>query len=178
MSQDSKHLGQQWLEELLRFAGMPASVSVEPQVDMMTKLASPPLLDKADGELESCWLTIDETNLSSEQIAILLGTESIVLDAIQSLANTLLNLGQADGQSCSYTVELDGYRSARLAELIVMVEQAAAQVRQTRNEIELKALSSAERRQVHTLVKAYPDLETYSRGREPERYLVIRTAQS
>ncbi len=177
MSQDGKHLGKQWLQELLRLAGMPANVLVEPQVDLATKLALASEAVRVDG-LDNCWLTIDETHLSPEQVAILLGPESTVLDAIQYLANTLLNLGQAEGQQCAYTIELNGYRSARLAELIAMVEQAAEQVNQTGKEIELKALSSAERRQVHTLVKAYPGLETYSRGREPDRRLVIQKSQA
>jgi spoIIIJ-associated protein len=55
-----------------------------------------------------------------------------------------------------------------------MAENAAQQVRMTGKEYEMKSLSSAERRQVHTLLKDCPDLETYSRGKEPDRRLVVR----
>jgi spoIIIJ-associated protein len=42
----------------------------------------------------------------------------------------------------------------------------------------MAALSAAERRQVHTYLKDYEDLETYSRGKEPDRRLVVRLAQN
>jgi len=45
-------------------------------------------------ESDSYWLTIDETNLTPEQIHVLIGSEGHVLDAIQYLANATLNLNQ------------------------------------------------------------------------------------
>ena len=41
-------------------------------------------------------------------------------------------------------------------------------------EHEVKGLSSAERRQVHGLLGDYEKIETFSRGREPERHLVVK----
>jgi spoIIIJ-associated protein len=52
--------------------------------------------------------------------------------------------------------------------------QIAEQVRQTGQEVEIKSLSSAERRQIHTFLKDANDLSTESRGQEPDRRLVIR----
>ena len=40
--------------------------------------------------------------------------------------------------------------------------------------MEITALSSAERRQIHTLLKEATDLETESQGEEPHRRLVVR----
>ena len=54
------------------------------------------------------------------------------------------------------------------------MEQVAQQVRQTGEEVEMKSLSSAERRQIHTFLKDAEDLETESRGQEPDRRLVVR----
>jgi spoIIIJ-associated protein len=65
----------------------------------------------------------------------------------------------------------------RYEELKQIADQAVQQVRETGNEMELKSLSSAERRQVHTILKQYPDMATYSRGQEPDRRLVIRLAE-
>ncbi|MGF1674876.1 MAG: R3H domain-containing nucleic acid-binding protein, partial [Rivularia sp. (in: cyanobacteria)] len=50
------------------------------------------------------------------------------------------------------------------------------QVRNTGREVEVKSLSSAERRQVHTLLKEFEDLESFSQGKEPHRHLVVRPA--
>jgi spoIIIJ-associated protein len=153
--------GKKWLEALLRFSGLPPSVSAE--------------LNQVEIE-SSCWLTIDPTQtLSPEQVQIL--TEGgAALDAIQYLANTILNMGRED--ALAYTIELDGYRVRRQAELKELADTAAAKVRETQSEHEMGALSSAERRQVHTYLKSFDDLDTYSRGREPDRRLVVRLAGS
>jgi spoIIIJ-associated protein len=97
-----------------------------------------------------------------------------VLDAIQYLANSILNLGQGESQQAAYTIELDGYRARRQAELQALATNAAQRVRETGEEFEMKSLSSAERRQVHTFLKECDDLETMSRGQEPDRRLVVR----
>ncbi len=152
--------GEQWLETLLHFLKLTAEV----------KATDSKFLDRDE---HSYWLTIDQTKLTSEQIQILIGSQGITIDAIQYLANTILNLDQDQQQQASYTVELDGYRARRQAELQAIAAEAAEQVRKTGQEFELKSLSSAERRQVHTLLKDCEDLKTQSRGQEPDRRLVV-----
>lgn len=153
--------GQQWLEEFLRLSKLPARVEAIQSDD--------PQDDKPN-----YWLTIDETKLTPQQIQTLIGSDGTVLDALQYLANSILNLGQEDQGQAAYTVELDGYRLRRQAELQALAAHAAQQVRETGEEFEMKSLSSAERRQVHTFLKACDDLETQSRGQEPDRRLVVR----
>lgn len=163
MDVDQMQRGQKWLEELLRLSGWNSSVTAE----MNSSFAE-----------ESCWLTIDETMLRPEQIELITGPGGTVLDSIQYLTNAILNLSQEREQQKAFTIELAGYRLRRYAELKEIAEQAAAEVRETNAESELKSLSSAERRQVHTMLKEYGDLETFSRGQEPDRRLVIRPLQS
>ncbi|MBO3464189.1 RNA-binding protein [Aetokthonos hydrillicola Thurmond2011] len=160
--------GQQWLQTLLRLAGV--SVNVEGQLE------STFIHDQDSQEPDSFWLTIDETNLTPEQIQIFIGSDGSVLDAIQYLANSILNLNQQQEQQASYTVELNGYRVRRQAEIRTMAVSAADLVRASGQEVEIKSLSSAERRQVHTFLKEFSDLETFSRGKEPHRHLVVRPA--
>jgi spoIIIJ-associated protein len=119
-------------------------------------------------------LTINENNLQPEQIQILIGAQGSVLDAMQYLANAALNVSQPQEQQAAYTIELDGYRVRRQAEIQAIAADAIEQVRATGTEVEIKSLSSAERRQIHTFMKDYQDLETFSRGKEPHRHLVIR----
>lgn len=155
--------GKQWLEQLLKLAQFPVSVKADVQA-----------IPDADEPSDGYWLTIDETKLTPAQIQSLIGHDGVVLDAIQYLANATLNMGQEREQQASYTIELNGYRLQREAELRVLAEGAVQQVRETGQEVEMKSLSSAERRQIHTLLKDYEDLETYSRGQEPDRRLVIK----
>lgn len=151
--------GQAWLDEFFQLAGMP------------TKITAEDVQAHDDG---SCWLTVDEAALSPEQMDVLLSNHGSVLDSIQYLINTTLNMGLAPEEQQPFTVELDGYRARRQNELKQMAEEAAGRVRETGEECELAALSSAERRQVHTFLQDYGDLETFSRGQEPDRRLVVK----
>jgi spoIIIJ-associated protein len=155
MSDDIIQRGTEWLEEFLSLSGLPASVM-------------------ARDEGDSYWLTIDHSQLTPEQISALIGQEGDVIDALQYLCNTMLNIHLEHGEQTAYTIELNGYRDRRHKELRLMAEYAAAQVRLTGVDFELKSLSSPERRQVHSFLSEYDDIETYSRGEEPDRRLVVK----
>ncbi|ACK67995.1 single-stranded nucleic acid binding R3H domain protein [Rippkaea orientalis PCC 8801] len=155
------HPGKAWLETLLKLMGFPAQVTVEEK-------------NHESPESAECWLTIDDTQLTPEQIEMILGNHGEGIDAIQYLANTLINLSVEPEQQGGFMVELQGYRLQRQQELNDWVQQVAQQVRQTGQEVEMTSLSSAERRQVHTMLKDAEDLETESRGQEPDRRLVVR----
>jgi spoIIIJ-associated protein len=155
MSDRPSERSQQWLTQLLQLAAVPAPVEVEEKSDCY-------------------WLTIDRTNLTPEQIDILIGPNGSTIDSIQYLANTILNLGQNPDRQAAYTIELDNYRSRRQEQLQAIAQDAVSRVRQTGEEYEIASLSSAERRQLHNLFKEYDDLEAYSRGQEPDRRMVVR----
>lgn len=159
---DNLQAGSQWLTNLLSLQGIDTSVNSR-------------LVDDETGS--SCWLVIDESSLSEEQIKHLIGDRGKVLDAVQYLANTVLNLEQPQEAQQAFTIELAGYRERRMAELKAMAAEAADQVAAKGEEHEVQGLSSAERRQVHHFLKAYEGLETFSRGKEPDRRLVVRPAQ-
>ncbi len=168
MTDSRMQRGQQWLTTLMQLTGV--------SVDVQGELETTALQDSESREPESLWLTIDETDLTPEQIQIFIGSDGSVLDAIQYLANSILNLNQSQEEQASYTVELNGYRVKRQAEIREMAEAAAKLVHSSGQEVEIKSLSSAERRQVHTFLKEFSDLETFSRGKEPHRHLVVRPA--
>jgi spoIIIJ-associated protein len=151
--------GQQWIEQLLTLLRIESSVTTQEQED-------------------SFWLTIDEKNLTPEQIEILTGPNGQVLDAIQYLLNTTLNIAQPTDVQASYTIELNQYRVRREAVLREMVAKAVQTVQETGEAYEMKGLSSAERRQVHNLLKEYEDLESFSRGQEPDRRLVVHRRET
>ncbi|MEM6835751.1 MAG: R3H domain-containing nucleic acid-binding protein [Cyanobacteria bacterium P01_C01_bin.120] len=159
--ENSEKLGIEWLQSLLDHQGLNATVEAT-QVE--------------DEFGASCWLTIQNGDMSAEQVSALIGENGRSLDAIQYLANTTLNLGRLPEEQQPYTIELAGHRAKRKAELIALATEAAEQARETGQEFEIKALSSAERRQVHHFLNADGELETFSRGREPDRRLVVRQA--
>ncbi|MGK7927622.1 MAG: protein jag [Spirulina sp.] len=149
--------GQTWLEKLLKLMGFSTSVGIGKLND--------------DG---ACWLTIEESHLSPEQIQVLIGKQGRTIDAIQYLINTIVNIGNDREDQQPFTVEIDGYRLQRQEELRSLVEEVSQLVRETGREVEMKSLSSAERRQVHNFLKESEDLTTESRGIDPDRRLFVK----
>jgi spoIIIJ-associated protein len=153
--------GKDWLETLLKLMGFPTRVDHE-------------IKDNDPVDLEACWLIIDSNGLPREQMEMLIGVKGEVIDSMQYLLNATLNIAREGEEQQAFTVELNGYRLKRQSELLTWTLQIADQVRQTGQEVEIKSLSSAERRQIHTFLKGVDDLSTESRGQEPDRRLVIR----
>ena len=161
MMEEKVQKGKQWLETLLSLMGFPATVDSEGFATVAE-------------DQESCWLNITTDDLTSEQVQLLIGAKGKNIDAVQYLANTILNLLENPATKGSYTIEIDGYRINRHQELLEIIDSAAAKVRATGEEIEVPNLSSAERRQIHSFLQNSPDLATESRGQEPERKLVVK----
>jgi spoIIIJ-associated protein len=158
MATDAATAGVSWLTTLLTMQGLTSTVTAH-QVE--------------DESGQSCWLTIAEAPLSADQVQALIGENGTVLDSIQYLANTTLNLGKEHDQQQAYTIELAGYRAKRLEELKALALESAERVLASGEEYELQGLSSAERRQMHHFLAAHEGLATFSRGREPDRRLVV-----
>lgn len=153
--------GKEWLEQLLNLMDLAANVSTEG-------------FETVNSDLNSSWLSIDGSSFTPEQKQQLIGNKGAGIDAIQYLANTILNLDDDPQAQNSFVIELDGYRVKRNQELAVLTNEAIEQVRTTEQEVEIPGLSSAERKQVHSLLQDTEDLESESRGQEPDRRLVIR----
>ena len=157
--ENAENVGIEWLKTLLNYQGIAAGINASRVEDEFGA---------------SYWLTIDAADLLPEQLVQLVGERGHSLDAIQYLANTILNLGRSPDEQQPYTIELAGHRAKRKAELMTIVTEAADKAQSTGEECELAALSSAERRQVHHFFTEIEGLETFSRGREPDRRLVVR----
>ena len=150
--------GKAWLQQLLSLMGLAAEVNaVEPN----------------SSDLGSYWLDIDNSNLTSEQKLLLIGNKGESIDAVQYLANTILNLNSDLEKQSAFVVELDGYRVNRNRELAAMTKEAIDKVKATGEEVEILGLSSAERKQIHFLLQEVENLTTESRGQEPNRKLVV-----
>lgn len=157
--------GKQWLEQLLDIMGLAAQVTTEG-------------FEKITIESDSHWLNIDTSSLNPEHRQQLIGIKGESIDAIQYLANTIINLNMDPEAQNSFVVELDGYRVQRNQELADITQEATTKVRETSQEVEIPGLSSAERKQIHSLLQNVEDLTTESRGQEPHRKLVVKLRNS
>ncbi len=163
-----------WLQELLSLMGYATSV------DIRLAEVSP---EQVTAGSKNYWLEINADGLQEQQIQRLIGNDGLVLDSLQYLATVILNRHlPPDPVSPEnhnfYTVELNGYRTKRLADLQSLADEAIAQVRETQTEFVIRQLSSADRRHIHQLLEGFPDIETHSQGREPNRHLIVKLVQS
>ncbi|MEI6380100.1 MAG: R3H domain-containing nucleic acid-binding protein [Cyanobacteriota bacterium ELA615] len=161
MSSQQIEKGKQWLEQVLTLMGLETLVSTQ---------TNPLYGAKAD----ESWLVIEGESLSVDQKNLLLGNKGEGIESIQYLMNSLINLKVAPDEQEAFTIELDGYRLNRQAQLIELAQSLVEKVRSEGTEVEIEDLSSAERKQIHTLLEGNADIITESRGQEPDRRLVIR----
>ena len=102
---------------------------------------------------------------------LLVGAHGQTLDALQYLLMLMTNKGQ--GSRLRVTVDADSYRARRARKLAEFANELAAEVGKTGQEAITDSLNPMERRLIHTALVDHPDVETYSEGDEPNRYVVI-----
>lgn len=140
-----------FLEEVTRRMGHPAEVS-----------------QKSD---ENAYTFI----LSGEHMGALIGRRGDTLDALQYLANIMMNKNRT-GERKRVVLDSEGYRSRREETLNSLAKRLAGRVRRTGKKVVLEPMSPVERRMIHTALQNVDDVKTFSEGEEPYRRLVIAPA--
>ncbi len=106
-----------------------------------------------------------------DDVAVLIGHHGQTIDAIQHLAYRIASRG--DEPRVSVTVDAAGYRERRAETLRQTADQAAETALRDGREVPLESMSALERKVIHEHLKDRHDVETYSRGQEPGRHLVV-----
>jgi spoIIIJ-associated protein len=106
-----------------------------------------------------------------EDLGLLIGHHGQTIDAIQHLAYRFASRG--DAERVSVLVDAAGYREGRAVALRATADQAAQQAISGHRAVSLDAMSALERKVIHEHLKDRHDVETYSEGQEPSRYLVV-----
>src|ERR1700761_859065 len=106
-----------------------------------------------------------------DDLGLLIGHHGQTIDAIQHLAYRIA--GHGGGDRVSVLVDAAGYRERRATALRATADQAAQQALSGRRAVALDAMSALERKVIHEHLKNRHDVETYSEGQEPSRYLVV-----
>jgi spoIIIJ-associated protein len=106
-----------------------------------------------------------------EDAALLIGHHGQTIDAIQHLAYRIA--GHGGTERVSVLVDAAGYRERRATALRATADQAAQQAISGRRAVALDTMTALERKVIHEHLKDRHDVETYSEGQEPSRYLVV-----
>lgn len=111
-------------------------------------------------------------DLSGEKIAILIGKRGKTLNAIQYLTQLCIN---KEGRKFhSVIVDAEGYRNRREETLKELAEKMASKAIRIDGKVALEPMPAYERKIIHSSLQKSDEVDTYSDGVEPHRYIVIQ----
>ncbi|HSI68114.1 MAG TPA: RNA-binding cell elongation regulator Jag/EloR [Planococcus sp. (in: firmicutes)] len=109
--------------------------------------------------------------LESEKVAMLIGKRGNTLNSLQQLAQLVANKHSKGFM----IVELDAenYRERRQETLEQLADRMADKAIRTGGRVQFEPMPSYERKVIHQALSRRMDIDTYSEGKDPNRYLVI-----
>ena len=114
---------------------------------------------------------VDILDGSDEDMGLLIGRHGQTLDAIQELAR--MAVSRKLDRRARVIVDVQDYRKRREDRLTDDAQRAAERVLEDGGEVELSPMNAYERKVVHDAVAGIAGVESFSRGEEPERFVVI-----
>jgi spoIIIJ-associated protein len=109
--------------------------------------------------------------LDGPDLGLFIGRHGQTIDAVQHLAQRIVLKGIEPG--LRLLVDADGYRARRAKALRAEADDAAEEALRMDRPVELDPMPALERRLVHEHLRDRGEVETYSEGEEPDRYLVV-----
>ena len=113
--------------------------------------------------------------VGGEDVALLLGHNAELLDALEYLGNRVL--ARASGEETRLIFDSGGYRARREKELRLMAEKAAEKVRLSRIPFSFDPMTPNERRIIHLALANDASVTTESQGNGENRKVTIRPAK-
>jgi spoIIIJ-associated protein len=109
--------------------------------------------------------------VEGEEVGLLIGRHGQTIDAVQLLCYQAAFQGRQERKRV--TVDAAGYRRRQGEALRRRADVATEDAIRDGEPIELEPMGPNERRVVHEHLRDRPEVETYSEGDEPHRYVVI-----
>lgn len=113
--------------------------------------------------------------LESEKAALLIGKRGQTLNALQQLAQLVAN--KYSTQFKVVRIDVGDYRERRQKSLETLAERMADRAIRTGRKVQLEPMPAYERKVIHHTLSNRLDIETYSEGKDPYRYLVIESVR-
>ncbi|HIU80265.1 MAG TPA: protein jag [Candidatus Coproplasma excrementipullorum] len=112
-----------------------------------------------------------EINVQTANSHQVIGHHGEVLDAIQTIAGAVANIGNE--QYKKVVVDCENYRESRCKTLTALAEKLAKKAVEKGRKYKLEPMNPYERRIIHSALAGREDVKTISEGDEPNRYVVI-----
>lgn len=113
--------------------------------------------------------------MESAKAALLIGKRGQTLNALQQLSQLVTN--KLASQFKVVRIDVGDYRERREQSLEQLAERMADKAVRTGKKIQLEPMASYERKVIHNALSRRLDIETYSEGSDPFRYLVIESVR-
>lgn len=111
-------------------------------------------------------------NLESSDAARIIGKRGQVLNSLQLLAQNYYN--HIEKGYTTVTLDIENYREKRKETLQNLALNMSKKAVATRKPVKFEPMPNYERKIMHQILTNIENIETYSEGREPHRYLVIK----
>lgn len=109
--------------------------------------------------------------LESSKAALLIGKRGQTLNALQQLSQLVAN--KYSNQFKVVRIDVGDYRERRQQSLEHLADRMADRAMRTGRKVQLEPMPAYERKIIHHALSSRLDIETYSEGSDPYRYLVI-----
>ncbi|WP_020007128.1 RNA-binding cell elongation regulator Jag/EloR [Salinicoccus albus] len=110
-------------------------------------------------------------NLESKMAAKLIGKRGATLNALQEIAQNYFNsIYRSYGV---IIIDVENYREKRKETLQNLAVNMSKKVVRSNEPVRMEPMPSFERKIMHNVLTEIDDIETYSEGKEPYRYIVI-----
>ncbi len=106
-------------------------------------------------------------NLSGEDKGIIIGKKGKTLNSFEYLLNSLVKDVRID-------IDVEGFKEKRTDTLVELANKMAMKAIKTKRVVRLNPMPPRERKIIHEIINQYPELDTFSEGRDPKRYIVIK----
>lgn len=110
-------------------------------------------------------------NITSTDSSRIIGRRGEVLDAIQTMAGAVANIGREDYKRV--VVDCEDYRASREKTLVELAERLAKKAVERQRRVTLEPMNPYERRIIHSALADSEEVKTLSSGKEPARFVVI-----
>ncbi|WP_203333347.1 RNA-binding cell elongation regulator Jag/EloR [Planococcus beigongshangi] len=109
--------------------------------------------------------------LESEKVAMLIGKRGHTLNSLQQLAQLVAN--KYTNNFMMVELDAENYRERRQETLEQLADRMADKAIRTGSRVQFEPMPSYERKVIHQALSRRLDIDTYSEGKDPNRYLVI-----
>lgn len=135
-------------------------------VDELLEILNISAVSEIVDDEENIKIDIKTTNSSR-----VIGKHGDVLDAIQTLAGAVANIGRNDYKKV--VVDCENYRGQREETLKELAEKLAKKAVEKGRKMTLEPMNPYERRIIHSALANNADVKTISEGKEPVRYIAV-----